>query len=241
MTDEAHGETTVRAAGNEWRLPVLVISPHLDDAVLSTGNVLQRLPDCVVLTVLAGNPAAWDRATLWDKSCGFGDGDDVVARRLEENSAALALLGTQGTELSFLDSQYSQVPLDAKELGAAIANEIRWARALSVVAPLGIGHDDHRLVAAASEHARQECDTDWYVYGDLPYLYEPGGDRQALDVRDRLIGQGLRLSLLQGSAAFPPKREAIDLYASQCKGLGKQRVRAALGREQYWRVTPPES
>jgi LmbE family N-acetylglucosaminyl deacetylase len=143
-------------------------------------------------------------------------------------------------ELEYLDAQYSPQRPDAGVVGDAIADAVKRAGALSVIAPLGISHADHRLVAEASERARKQLgDINWYVYGDLPYFHEPGGEQQALGIREGLAEQGVRLSPLQGSAAFPPKTAALDLYTSQRKGLGEQRIQIALKPERYWRVTRP--
>jgi hypothetical protein len=49
----------------------LVISPHLDDAILSAGQFLVGRPHVTVATVFAGTPPTTDVLTSYDRSCGF--------------------------------------------------------------------------------------------------------------------------------------------------------------------------
>jgi len=44
---------------------MLVVSPHLDDAVLSCGRLLAGRPGSVVATVFAGVPSRPDQCTDW--------------------------------------------------------------------------------------------------------------------------------------------------------------------------------
>src|SRR5207248_116116 len=86
---------------------VLVVSPHLDDAVLSCGHVLAAATESLVVTVFDGVPRAYpDPPTPWDRQCGFQVGDDVVARRRDENELALAEYGSTTRSLDLLDQQY---------------------------------------------------------------------------------------------------------------------------------------
>lgn len=71
----------------------LVLSPHLDDAWLSTAAILQQTP-AEVWTVFAGVPHPAQRSP-WDTACGFADSDETMAARLAEDTAAF-----DGTELT---------------------------------------------------------------------------------------------------------------------------------------------
>ncbi|PJX25966.1 hypothetical protein CAP48_08035 [Advenella sp. S44] len=46
--------------------PVLVISPHYDDAVFSCGELLAKIPSGMVMTVYTGVPEDGDVSTDWD-------------------------------------------------------------------------------------------------------------------------------------------------------------------------------
>src|ERR671926_103609 len=83
-----------------WGLPepgalerVVVVSPHLDDAVLGCGRLLARHSGATVVTVFAGNPPRYpDPMRVWDVQSGFGPHDDVMEARRKEDRAALAVL-----------------------------------------------------------------------------------------------------------------------------------------------------
>src|SRR5436853_287558 len=52
---------------------MVAISPHLDDAVLSCGQLLAARPGSVVITVFAGMPRDGSQQTDWDRRCGFAN------------------------------------------------------------------------------------------------------------------------------------------------------------------------
>ena len=53
--------------------PALIVSPHLDDAVLSVGQVMAGRPDMTVATVFSGVPRRCGPGdlTTYDRDCGF--------------------------------------------------------------------------------------------------------------------------------------------------------------------------
>jgi LmbE family N-acetylglucosaminyl deacetylase len=225
---------------------VAVVSPHLDDAVLSCGEVMSRLDDCVVLTVFAGSPASWDVHRLWDNDiCGFDDGTDVVAARLIEDDAALARLGASAARLGFLDEQYrdpASTP-SPEEIGDHIAAALEQVEATTALMPLGLGHNDHRLTAAGCRWAALgRYAVRWLAYLDLPYGYEPEsfGARavdEALDCLSPMVPTPIDLG---GPTGIEAKDAALDLYPSQMRGLGTRRE-IALKPERYWSLEPGES
>jgi LmbE family N-acetylglucosaminyl deacetylase len=223
---------------------VAVVSPHLDDAVLSCGEVISGLDECVVLTVFAGSPSSWDVHRLWDNDiCGFADGTDVVAARLREDDAALARLGASAARLGFLDEQYREpaTALSVEEIGDQIAAAIEDVKATIALMPLGIGHNDHRLTAAGCRRtALDQPGVRWLAYLDLPYGHEPeivgaGAVDEALDALSPIIPTAIELG---GEIGAEAKDAALDFYPSQMRGLGDRRS-AALKPERYWRLDPP--
>lgn len=93
---------------------ILVISPHLDDAVLSCGDFLSVHPNAVVVTVFAGTPANADLnadlLTSWDAASGFSGAAEAMQTRRKEDLSALQMLDAAPHWLDFLDSQYLATP-----------------------------------------------------------------------------------------------------------------------------------
>jgi LmbE family N-acetylglucosaminyl deacetylase len=106
-----------------WRrnVRVTVVSPHLDDAVLSVGGTIRRLTrsavEVAVITVFAGDPDAATAVSYWDASRGHTQGAAARQRR-DEDQAALAELGACSSALPYADSGYA---------GARDPDEI-WSR-----------------------------------------------------------------------------------------------------------------
>lgn len=236
MTDEAILiERPTLAVGS----PVLVISPHLDDAVFGCGELLAACPGSVVVTVMAGRPPQYAECTPWDALAGFGEGDDVVATRREEDRAALALLAGRPVWLDFLDSQYRDSPT-IEALAVALERAIVDSGLETILLPLGLFHSDHHLThAAALAVLRRRPDLAWFAYEDALYRRVPD------------LGTA-RLAALQcdGVSAVPiavptgdrreTKRQAMQRYASQLRALatpGKPGFEDALEPERYWRLT----
>jgi len=86
---------------------IVVVSPHLDDAVLGCGRLMAAHPGATVVTVYAGAPDAYpDPMTRWDALAGFEPGDDVLGARKEEDRKALTELGATPRHLDFVEHQY---------------------------------------------------------------------------------------------------------------------------------------
>ena len=198
--------------------PLAVISPHLDDGVLSCGELLSRHQGSTVITVFAGAPAAYDALTPWDAASGFAAGDDVVAARRHEDEAALALLGARPVWLDFLDAQYAESP-HPDAIAPALRDAIEATGAGIVVAPLGLFHSDHLLAAeAALLVARGVRRLSWFVYEDAVYRPKQDLTTQRLQAlsRDGWLLSPLPLFREAGQA----KRAAVQAYPTQLKALG---------------------
>src|SRR5229473_1700535 len=99
----------------DWGLPapgelerIVIVSPHLDDAVLGCGNFMAAHPGAYVVTVFAGNPAVYPSNPMrkWDVQSGFAPGDDVMETRRHEDDAALEILGATPVHLEFVEHSY---------------------------------------------------------------------------------------------------------------------------------------
>jgi LmbE family N-acetylglucosaminyl deacetylase len=211
---------------------LVVISPHLDDAVLSCGQLLAGSPGCEVVTVFTAGPPTWNGLTPWDASCGFRAGDDVVAARKLEDAGALALLGARPRWLDLVEGQYDDgtaVDLVADRLARALADVDGGA----VVTPLGLYHPDHRKVADAVDLVRAtRPDLRWWAYADQPYAgLEPAS------VAARLAERGITggPDAPGPSGLVQHKRAALRRYASQMRPL-RGSVPLSLRAERTWRL-----
>lgn len=217
----------------------LILSPHLDDAVLSLGAAIHHWSragdDVLVVNVCAGSPDlprysrfARELHTRWGYSA-----DRAVALRRREDRAALKLVGAPGRYLGELDAPYRSggngrwlYPTVDAIFGPVHPSEqrpddslARRLRALArrwgadrVYAPLGIGnHVDHVRVRLAAEHAALPL----AYYEDTPYAMR---ETRTPDWLGR--ASGLRRNLVACSRLdLAAKRAGILAYLSQVSSL----------------------
>ncbi|MBW8826763.1 MAG: PIG-L family deacetylase [Acidobacteria bacterium] len=213
--------------------PLLVVSPHLDDAVLSCGGVLGAHPGSTVLTVMTAGPDRWGPPTEWDRSCGFRAGDDVMATRKGEDREALTLLRAAPVWLDVVEGQYSPPP-DGPTMAAAVASTIERLGARVVLQPLGLVNDEHITIADALFETSLPG-VDRYAYADLPYRYtEPElFERRLAELA--AAGIGLEPAALPSDPDPRRKLAAIRRYRSQRRPL-RVDLPLAVRPERYWRV-----
>ena len=225
---------------------IVVVSPHLDDAVLGTADLLGSHPGSTVITVFAGAPEAYpDPPTEWDAAGGFGAGDDVLAARREEDRSALEVLGARPVWLDAVDWQYlddrERAPVEG--LAALLGPALRAAAPTAVFAPMGIANPDHdRTGDAARSLIPRFGDVSWFAYEDAGYKHLPG----LLAWR---VSSLFRSGIWPTPAVVPVrpdpdrKRAAVACYRSQVPPLESGNgLRAQLDAnvpEQYWRLAPP--
>lgn len=212
--------------GAELQGRVVVLSPHLDDAVLSLGAAIARAAragaDVTIVTVLAGDPASSAAAGRWDARSGFASAGEAARHRREEDRRACAVLGAKPVWLPFGDEQYGRGADDA-----AIWAELERATggAEIVLAPgFPLMHEDHvwlsRLILDGSWDARLG------LYVEQPYV------RWSTDVSPALpdpLAPFLDRSLQWWRPAAGPadrlaKLRACRAYRSQLPQLGPRPV-----------------
>jgi LmbE family N-acetylglucosaminyl deacetylase len=225
--------------------PVTVVSPHLDDAVLSCAGLIAGASATTVVTVFAGIPPARDAATpakflpgstFWDQASGFAEGDDVVGLRRAEDRAALARLGAAPRWLDFLDSQYVVEPGESAR-PSDIATGIRLAigdlHPATIAFPLGLSHTDHERTHEACFLLLKESPElaqNWVAFIDVPYRVQ---HRTQADLRlARLRELGYELEPF-GSDLGERKAAALGEYPSQLKALASSIANAELPEEYY--------
>ncbi len=220
---------------------LLVVSPHLDDAVLGCGELLAGCGGAVVVTVFAGRPVLGSPPTEWDRASGFGPGDDVVGMRREEDRLALRALRATPVWLEHLDAQYGQ-PSRTDVIAADLAAEICRSHAAAVLVPLGLFHDDHRQAGdAAVSLMHGRLPVEWYAYEEALYRVLRGEVQARLsELRARGVEATPLSGCLAGDRLLPRKHEAVACYRSQLRALdspSRPGHRDAMAPERYWWLT----
>jgi LmbE family N-acetylglucosaminyl deacetylase len=151
---------------------IAVLSPHLDDAVLSAWTVLSGRDPVRVITVCDGVPAAGVRGAL-DELFGATDSAAFVAQRRLEDDAALATVHVSSQRLGLLDAQYRTGPLPMPDLDRLIGESLDGADL--IVAPAAFGdHPDHVAVRDAALRVGAAHQIAVRLYADLPYAARLG-------------------------------------------------------------------
>jgi LmbE family N-acetylglucosaminyl deacetylase len=160
-----HAASTPR--WNRSWMAAAILSPHLDDAVLSCWHVLAQPGDVIVVNVFAGVPASTAALAWWDELTGARDSRQRARERVEEDRQALALAGRKPVNLAFLDDQYRDVEQPLAPVAAQIAGLL--VPGVHVYAPAAFGgHADHTLVRAAGLELRRRGFV-VSLYAELPH------------------------------------------------------------------------
>lgn len=210
--------------------PVLAVSPHLDDAVLSAGATLAALVAAgrpvTVLTVFAGDPgpALSPVAERHHARCGLGV--DAMERRRAEDRAALTRLGADPRHGALGDAVYRRrtdggwvcteegelfdPPPPDPALDDAVTELVGQAleetRSGLLLGPAGVGgHVDHVLVARAVARCARERLVPSWRWRDQPYTLSSGAVPEDPG--------GVLVPYTPGSLAA--KLAAVGCYASQ--------------------------
>jgi LmbE family N-acetylglucosaminyl deacetylase len=208
----------------------IIISPHLDDAILSTGGLIYELTrggqEVEIWTLMCGyvrNENISSFASTLHLQWGFHSVEETIRSRREEDLHAAAILGAHTLHFDFQDCIYrsgkdgswlydtntfiSPHPDDEKlirEVTAALAE--RLGPEDEIVCPLAIGeHVDHVITRQAVEGLKRPL----RYYADIPYLlYYP----QGLDGVEKVMEAKIRKISWKGLIAW---QRAAATYASQ--------------------------
>jgi LmbE family N-acetylglucosaminyl deacetylase len=225
---------------------VLIISPHLDDAVLSAWC---DLPGAVVANLCTAVPPAGVVGDF-DRTKGADDGAAFMTARLAEDRAALRMaeVGSR-LDLGFLDGQYRDGSLDPDAIRAALPP------AEAILAPAGLGgHPDH----LAAREAALATGVPVTLYADLPYAARVGWPAWVTGEAPRphhvpearwelflaaVPGRLRPRALALDAGRREAKERALRTYATQFEILNGGPVNrllnpAVLGFEVRWDVSP---
>lgn len=243
QTSMQFNETGLVMAGDEAsRLGrILIISPHLDDAVFACGRLLASVPDAIVGTVFAGSRSALAELTEWDCCAGFQRGDDVVMQRREEDRQALACLGAWPLWLELQDRQYGPEPhLD--EVVGQLLGLLKQCTPDTVLFPLGLFHADHQLTRQAASVLVPACSgCGWFAYEDALYRRLPGLRDEAIAAMQQAGLSLVPARFIEAEDAARRKGCAVACYASQLRALatpGRPGTADLHEAEAYWQVMP---
>jgi hypothetical protein len=150
----------------------IVLSPHLDDAVLSTWRLLGGREDVRLINVFAGIPSAGAGLAGWDQYTGADSSTARMGERLIEDRSALAIAGRSATNLGLLENQYRREPVGEADLRAAVEPHLAADARIWVPAALG-EHPDHVAVRELGA-ALRERGFDVGVYADIPSATSAG-------------------------------------------------------------------
>lgn len=215
---------------------VLVLSAHLDDAVLSCGQYLAGRPDAVVLTIFAGTPQAETVTTTYDQQCGFTTAHEATASRREEDKIALAVLGCTARHLDFTDQQYGEHK-DETAIRAAVLETVDELDPEYLIGPLGLIHPDHVTTRNILLDLAASTDVPVWLYEDLPGAQlDPDEPGKALDAV-RAAGFDLERGFI-GDGPLDKKMLAVHCYRSQ---VGLFNPFDIYGRERFWKLSRREN
>ena len=213
---------------------VLVVSPHLDDAVLGCTHRLAS--GAHVVTVFAGAPRDVGSAP-WDRLTGARSPTDRHAERLAEDSAAMTHVPVTTERWDFLDGQYRPgVAADVDAIAERLAPLMSPATEVWVTA--GVGHADHAAARRAAARAATAAGiASITLYADVPHAIPYGWPASVtgaaapphLDadawLEDQLAEAGLDARALTAhvvhldDATRALKQQLLDCYPSQLPAL----------------------
>jgi LmbE family N-acetylglucosaminyl deacetylase len=122
---------------------VAVLSPHLDDGVLSLGAAIAATrADVTIVTVLAGDPDSELAAGHWDSRAGFRTAGEATRARRAEDVRACDEVGAKRAWLPYFDEQYPRLGEDDEIWKGVLA---ALGDAETVLVPgFPLMHPDHR-------------------------------------------------------------------------------------------------
>jgi LmbE family N-acetylglucosaminyl deacetylase len=239
--------------------PLVVLSPHFDDACFSLGCFLEQVRRGTLIDVFTkGTYAPAHKASPAEKS----DPDYVHRIRDAEDRAFADRCGLQRIDLGIAepalhdrtvrsfsalddDIEAIEAPL-AKTLGDVAASWPEGTRGV-LFAPMGIGHHvNHRAVAEVVLDNREALAMryDLFLYEDIPYAYNPLKRRAGLARARAALGDA-KMTRHVLPVEWDTKKALALLYASQFRfaplwlKFRPAAVSPAGLHEAFWAVEPP--
>lgn len=204
---------------------VVVLSPHLDDAVLSLGLTIARAARSgarvEVLTVFAGRPHSSKPAGGWDRRAGFATEGEATAARRAEDGQACRIVGAEPSWRPFSEADYRE-ERDEDGVWSAMSDAVTQADAM-LVPGFPLTNPDHAWLCELVVGRRGQCGR-LALYAEQPYRYMARRWQRRLTVPPQL--RDLLPTTIAWTHSIPSlsdlrlKRRAILAYASQLPLLG---------------------
>jgi LmbE family N-acetylglucosaminyl deacetylase len=204
----------------------VVLSPHLDDAIMSLGGTMHLLSrigvSLRIVTLFAGDPKHDGAPSFWDAARRVRTAGESFAARRAEDDAAAAALGVETCWLPFLDASYI-ARRDPDEVWNRVLPHLRGAAAVFIPgSPLA--HPDHEYTAMLA-YQRLDPDLDVLFYAEQPYATRPRYVRSYVQRSTpgplRHLGADLVWKAVHLDArARAAKARAVDCYAGEIARLG---------------------
>jgi LmbE family N-acetylglucosaminyl deacetylase len=155
---------------------IVVVSPHLDDGVLSLGASIASWrragAEVELLTVLACDPSSAAPSGGWDRRGGFAtEGEQARARR-EEDRRACAVLGATPVWLPFGSVDYERHGGES-DVRSAVGAALEGAGTI-LLPGFPLSHPDHEWLVRTLGPALG--DRGVALYAEQPYTRRSGGD-----------------------------------------------------------------
>src|SRR6266576_3672450 len=207
---------------------ILILSPHLDDGVLSLGAFIATASAAAIMvtvvTIFGGNPDSQAPAGRWEGRAGFETAGGAARGRREEDRVACELLSAECEWLPFFDKDYGPAPADDAVWDQLASRVERAERVFVPGRPLI--HGDHawvsRVVSERADPAKL------VFYAELPYDAWP---------EDKRGGQGGVAELARARTWTAPrtgvrgrllKWRATAAYSTQLPWLARPGYRTAV-------------
>ncbi len=226
---------------------IVVVSPHLDDAVLGCGRLLAAHPGATVVTVYAGRAGELSRSA---DALGHGLRLRAGRRRARRPQAsrtgarsACSMRPPCGSTTSSTSTSTSPTGSVPTRPSAGLEAAIRAADPTAVFMPFGLANPDHTATHDAARLVRERMpEPAWFCYEDMGYQHIPG----LLAWR---VAQLFRAEIWPTPAAptvdpgHERKQAAVAHYGSQLRALEADwqigAKLAAPAPEQFWSLDPP--
>ena len=188
---------------------VVVVSPHVDDAVFSLAGTLARAArsgaEVEVLTIFALDPASEEPANGWDTRAGFTTEGEAARARREEDREACRLVGAEPTWLPFRGGGYTK-ERDPDQIWEAATAVV--AHADSVVVPgFPLTNPDHAWVSDLFTTRLSTARLG--LYAEQPYRYMVRRERPSARATSRIRRSSVSRmdEHLARSCRLPPQAE----------------------------------